>query len=171
MSNCHVVLDSTGQLVASYNKAHLFDVNVPGRITLTESRYVHAGTSIPAVVRSPVGALGLAICYDMRFAELSLALREMGAELIAFPSAFSVPTGDAGHWETLLRARAVETQCWVVAAAQCGRHNARRASFGHSLVVDPWGRVLADLGAQEEGVAVVTLDHEVCVVIHHFYKL
>lgn len=160
MFNCHVIVNSDGQVVTTYNKAHLFDVDVPGRVTLMESRYVHAGAAIPSIVDSPVGAIGLSVCYDMRFAELALVLREMGAELLTFPSAFSVPTGEAGHWETLLRARAIETQCWVVAAAQCGKHNDRRASFGHSLVVDPWGRVLVDLGEQE-GVATVGLDREV----------
>ncbi len=161
MLNCHVVLDAGGSVVATYNKAHLFDVDVPGRVSLTESRYVQAGDAIQPVVPTPVGPLGLAVCYDMRFAELALTLRAEGAHLLAYPSAFSVPTGEAGHWEVLLRSRAIETQCWVVAAAQCGQHNAKRSSYGHSLVVDPWGRVLVDMGAEEEGVTVVSLDQEV----------
>nr|KAF6268502.1 nitrilase 1 [Pipistrellus kuhlii] len=110
--NCHVLLNSKGSVVTTYRKTHLCDVEI------------------------------LAICYDMRFPELSLALAQAGAEILTYPSAFGSVTGPA-HWEVLLRARAIETQCYVVAAAQCGRHHEQRASYGHSMVVDPWGTVVA----------------------------
>lgn len=107
------------------------------------------GAALPAPFATAVGAVGLQICFDVRFAEGALALRARGAQLLTYPSAFTVPTGRA-HWRTLLRARAVETQSFVVAAAQCGAHNARRVSYGHGLVVGPWGDVLVELGGVEE---------------------
>jgi len=118
--------------------------------TRTNSRSsVEPGTALLPPFATPVGSLGLLICFDVRFAEPALALRRRGAQLLTYPSAFTVPTGRA-HWSTLLRARAVETQAFVVAAAQCGVHNARRVSYGHSMVVDPWGDVLVELGGVED---------------------
>ncbi|NXB87944.1 NIT1 amidase, partial [Vidua chalybeata] len=154
--NCHLLLDNSGALLAAYRKLHLFDAALPGAPALCESSftnpgrepvsYTHlddnpAGELLPPI-DTPVGKLGLAVCYDLRFPELAQALRGAGAQILTFPSAFTVPTG-AAHWEVLLRARAIECQCYVVAAAQTGRHNASRASFGHSLVADPWGTVVA----------------------------
>ncbi|CAO3599080.1 unnamed protein product [Absidia cylindrospora] len=107
-----------------------------------ESDTTQAGSKAVSPIQSPVGSLGLQICYDLRFAELSLQQRRHGAQVLTFPSAFTVKTGMA-HWETLLRARAIETQCYVMAAAQVGQHNAKRTSYGHAMIVDPWGTVLA----------------------------
>ncbi|XP_054443845.1 deaminated glutathione amidase isoform X2 [Pteronotus mesoamericanus] len=133
--NCHVLLNSKGSVVATYRKTHLCDVEIPGQGPMRESDCTSPGPRL----ESPVG---LAVCYDMRFPELSLALAQAGAEILTYPSAFGSVTGPA-HWEVLLRARAIETQCYVVAAAQCGRHHEKRASYGHSMVVDPWGAVVA----------------------------
>ena len=153
--NSHLLVSPAGQLAASYSKTHLFDVSVPGGETLHESAYVVPGDSLTAPFSTPAGRLGLLICYDLRFSEPSQLLRQAGAELLTFPSAFTVATGRA-HWELLLRARAVETQCYVVAAAQVGRHNEKRSSYGHAMIVDPWGRVLAD--ADERANCVVFAD-------------
>lgn len=132
-------------LQAEYRKSHLFDVSVPGGPVLMESRYTAPGPASAVVVDSPVGKLGLMVCYDLRFPELSIALAARGAEVILVPSAFTVPTGKA-HWHLLLRARAVETQSYVLAAAQVGWHTEKRQSYGHALAVDPWGEILADAG-------------------------
>ncbi|XP_045694293.1 deaminated glutathione amidase isoform X1 [Phyllostomus hastatus] len=159
--NCHVLLDSEGEtsqrfrlplaklfclnegsVVATYRKTHLCDVEIPGQGPMRESNSTMPGPRLELPVRTPAGQVGLAICYDMRFPELSLALAQAGAEILTYPSAFGSVTGPA-HWEVLLRARAIETQCYVVAAAQCGRHHEKRASYGHSMVVDPWGTVVA----------------------------
>ncbi|XP_056366988.1 deaminated glutathione amidase [Oenanthe melanoleuca] len=140
--NCHLLLDNSGAVVAAYRKLHLFDAALPGAPALCESSFTNPGRELLPPVPTPVGKLGLAVCYDLRFPELAQALRGAGAQILTFPSAFTVPTG-AAHWEVLLRARAIECQCYVVAAAQTGRHNASRASFGHSLVADPWGTVVA----------------------------
>ncbi|NWH68387.1 NIT1 amidase, partial [Geococcyx californianus] len=140
--NCHAVLRPDGHLVAAYRKTHLCDVELEGRISMKESSFTNPGTALVAPVPTPAGKLGLSICYDLRFPELSLALRRAGAEILTFPSAFTVPTGSA-HWEVLLRARAIENQCYVVAAAQTGQNHERRVSYGHTLVVDPWGTVVA----------------------------
>nr|XP_041577061.1 deaminated glutathione amidase isoform X2 [Taeniopygia guttata] len=140
--NCHLLLDSSGALVAAYRKLHLFDAALPGAPALSESSFTNPGRELLPPIDTPVGKLGLAVCYDLRFPELAQALRGAGAQILTYPSAFTVTTG-AAHWEVLLRARAIECQCYVVAAAQSGRHNASRASFGHSLVADPWGTVVA----------------------------
>lgn len=136
-----LVFDDSGQLRARYDKLHMFDVDVGGGETYGESRTLRPGAE-PIVVDSPVGRIGLAVCYDLRFPELFRSLLDAGAELFAVPSAFTVPTG-AAHWELLLRARAVENQCHVVAADQVGTHPSGRASFGDSMIVDAWGQVLA----------------------------
>ncbi|KAF1410948.1 Deaminated glutathione amidase, partial [Spheniscus mendiculus] len=140
--NCHALLDPAGHLVAAYRKTHLCDVELEGRVTMKESSFTNPGTEIVPPVSTPAGKLGLSICYDLRFPEISLALRRAGAEILTYPSAFTVPTGSA-HWEVLLRARAIESQCYVVAAAQTGKNHERRTSYGHALVVDPWGAVVA----------------------------
>ncbi|GFR86402.1 nitrilase and fragile histidine triad fusion protein NitFhit, partial [Elysia marginata] len=130
--NTHVIIDSKGDLRASYGKTHLFDLSLEGSVHLMESSYVQAGDTIVPPVPTPVGRVGLAICYDMRFPELSLALAQQGADILTFPSAFTQITGMA-HWESILRCRAIETQCYVVAAAQTGRHNDKRSSYGHTM--------------------------------------
>ncbi|XP_076448546.1 nitrilase and fragile histidine triad fusion protein NitFhit-like [Babylonia areolata] len=140
--NTHLVIDSQGNIVATYDKSHLFDLDLQGRLRLCESDYTVPGKSIVTPVETPVGKVALSTCYDVRFPELSIALTQQGADILTFPSAFTLTTGMA-HWEVLLRARAIENQCYVVAAAQTGKHNAKRTSYGHAMIVDPWGTVVA----------------------------
>lgn len=149
------VIDSGGGLVADYDKIHLFDVDLPGGERYRESSTYVAGTRA-ALAMTPLGGLGLTICYDVRFPALHAALARAGARVIAVPAAFTRPTGRA-HWEVLLRARAIETGCFVVAAAQTGEHADGRATYGHSLVVSPWGEVLLDMG-EAAGEAVIDID-------------
>ena len=162
--NTSVLLDPRGQVVGTYRKIHLFDVDISPEVSFVESRTVQPGTSL-SVIQTPFGKLGLSICYDLRFGELYRALVERGAELITIPSAFTKPTGEA-HWEILVRARAIESQAWVLAAGQVGHHDdgGLRESFGHSMIVDPWGQVVADVpGGPGMAVAEVDLEqtHEV----------
>lgn len=146
--NTHVVIDEQGQIQSFYHKIHLFDVSIPGKVQLKESNTTAPGQKL-VVCDSPIGKLALTICYDMRFPEMYTQLvQQGGAQVILIPSAFTVPTGLA-HWHALLRARAIENQCYVVAAAQVGRHNEKRKSYGHSLVFDPWGELLVDAGGYE----------------------
>eukprot|EP00850_Spirogloea_muscicola_P006037 SM000028S10131 [mRNA] locus=s28:554676:556877:+ [translate_table: standard] len=150
--NSHVILDSEGSIRACYRKIHLFDLDIPGQTRLKESNSTAAGDEVMAV-DSPAGRLGLTICYDLRFPELYQRLRYCeDAEILLVPSAFTKKTGEA-HWEVLLRARAIECQCYVVAAAQAGRHNDRRESFGHALIIDPWDPLAT-------GIAVADIDHD-----------
>ena len=157
--NAHVIVDACGEIRASYRKIHLFDVDmgdVNGPV-LMESRTAAAGETL-VTCDSPAGKLGLTVCYDLRFPEMFARLRyELGCEMMLVPSAFTKPTGQA-HWETLLRARAIETQSYVVAAAQAGAHSEGRASHGHAMVVDPWGKVVAELDGEETGIAVADVD-------------
>jgi len=137
-----VVFDANGKQVARYDKIHLFDVDIPEKREIyRESATFEAGRE-PVVVATPAGMLGLSVCYDMRFPELYRELAARGARLFAVPAAFTVPTGLA-HWEVLLRARAVENLCYVLAAAQWGQHANGRETYGDALIVDYWGRVLA----------------------------
>ena len=155
--NTHLLLDDQGRLAGRYDKVHLFDVEIPEKkLKLKESDYVKPGSSVGPVVSSPAGKIGLGICYDMRFSEFNLSLRRMGAEVLTYPSAFTVPTGMA-HWEPLLRSRAIESQCYVVAAAQSGTHNAKRSSYGHAMVIDPWGAVVAQC-SEGTGLALATIE-------------
>jgi len=156
--NTHVVLDAEGQTQGVYRKIHLFDVDVPGGPVLCETDYTLPGGEL-SCVDTPFGRLGLTTCYDLRFPEMYQVLRfDLGAEILLVPSAFTVPTG-AAHWEPLLRARAIETQCYVLAAAQAGRHSEGRESYGHALAVDPWGRVTAQRAdPSDEGIAVAEVD-------------
>lgn len=154
--NTFLLVDPTGETRAVYRKIHLFDVQIPGRAELMESATTAPGGDV-VVAETPMARLGLSICYDVRFPELyrELAARH-GAEVLMVPAAFTAHTG-AAHWHTLLRARAIENQCYVVAAAQHGKHNPSRESYGHSIVIDPWGVVLAEVEAGD-GVAVAPLD-------------
>ncbi|KAJ2855112.1 Carbon-nitrogen hydrolase [Coemansia erecta] len=140
--NTNAVISDEGTLVSLYRKLHLFDVNVKDGPRLLESSVSSRGDSVSDIVDTPVGKLGLSVCYDMRFPELAQNLRMRGAQLLCYPSAFTEPTG-AAHWEILLRARAVETQTYVFAAAQIGKHNSKRSSYGDAMIVDPWGSVIA----------------------------
>lgn len=141
VNRAHVIA-ADGSIHARYDKIHMFDVTLPSGENWQESA-AYAGGDAVAVVETPLGQLGLSICYDLRFPELYRALVDQGATLIAIPAAFTVSTGEA-HWHVLMRARAIETGCHVVAAAQGGTHKDGRQTFGHSLAVDPWGVVLAD---------------------------
>ncbi|KAK9684069.1 hypothetical protein RND81_10G184500 [Saponaria officinalis] len=158
LCNTHVIVDDTGNIRSKYRKIHLFDVDVPGGAVYKESSYTEAGKDIVAV-DSPFGRLGLTVCYDLRFPELYQRLRfEHQAQVLFVPSAFTKITGQA-HWEILLRARAIETQCYVIAAAQAGRHNEKRESYGDSLIIDPWGTVVARLPDKiSTGIAVADID-------------
>ena len=139
------IIAADGSIRARYDKVHMFDVTLPSGENWQESA-AYAGGDTLAVVDTPLGQLGLSVCYDLRFPELYRALVDCGATLIAIPAAFTVSTGEA-HWHVLMRARAIETGCHVVAAAQCGMHADGRQTYGHSIAVDPWGSVLADAGA------------------------
>lgn len=153
--NTAVVINPGGHLIARYRKIHLFDVDIPGT-TLKESDATAAGDE--AVVVDIAGApVGLSICYDVRFPELYRTLvKDKGAEILFVPAAFTAHTG-AAHWHLLLRARAVENQAWVVAPAQWGRHNEKRHSYGHTLVIDPWGTVV-DERDEGDGIVIANLD-------------
>ena len=154
--NASLLYDGNGKRVARYDKIHLFDVTVPGRNErYLESKHVTPGESV-VVADTPVGRLGMSVCYDMRFPELYRALVSRGAEWLAMPAAFTVPTGLA-HWETLLRARAIENLCYVVAPAQAGTHTSGRETYGDTLIVDFWGNVLSRL-AQGAGVIIAEFD-------------
>ncbi|HEY8587549.1 MAG TPA: carbon-nitrogen hydrolase family protein [Rhodanobacter sp.] len=153
--NRSVLYDHQGNAVGRYDKIHLFDVDLPDGSSSRESEFYRAGTSA-AVVPTPWGILGLSICYDVRFAHLYRRLVQRGATLLSVPAAFSPVTGPL-HWHPLLRARAIETGCFVVAPAQCGDNYAGRHSYGHSLIVDPWGVVLAE-GGEQPGVVLADLD-------------
>ena len=156
VANRGFVVDRTGRVRAHYDKMHLFDVDLPTGESWRESATYRAGEGAVVVAGTPVGNLGLTICYDLRFPMLFARLAEANADVIAVPAAFTVPTGRA-HWHTLLRARAIEAGLFVVAAAQVGRHEDGRTTFGHSLVVDPWGDVLLDMG-EEQGVGFADVD-------------
>jgi len=144
VANASLLIDADGKRVARYDKMHLFDVTIPGRNEqYRESSHVVPGRDV-VVADTPVGRLGLSVCYDMRFPELYRELVSQGAEWLAMPAAFTVPTGQA-HWETLLRARAIENLCYVVAPAQFGLHSNGRETYGDSLIVDYWGKVLCRL--------------------------
>jgi len=149
------LIDALGKIRARYDKIHLFDVDLPSGETWRESAAYAPGDRV-VLANTPWGRLGLSICYDLRFPDLYRALSEAGAEILAVPAAFTVPTGLA-HWHVLLRARAIEAGAFVIAAAQCGNHEDGRATFGHSLVVDPWGEVLLDM-EQRTGVGIAQID-------------
>jgi len=156
VANRAFVIDREGVIRARYDKIHLFDVDLPTGESWRESNVYSPGQGAVLVNGTPVGKLGLTICYDLRFPMLFARLAESDADLISVPAAFTVPTGRA-HWHVLLRARAIEAGLFVVAAAQVGRHEDGRQTFGHSLVVDPWGEILLDMG-DEPGVGFADID-------------
>ncbi|KAK3056286.1 Carbon-nitrogen hydrolase [Extremus antarcticus] len=143
-------INAKGEITHRYAKLHLFDISLPGRPPMKESATIEAGNEILPPFETAVGKVGAMICFDLRFPEISLALKRQGADVLLYPSAFTVPTGKV-HWLPLLRARAIECQAYVIAAAQVGKHNEKRASYGHSVVIDPWGEVVAELGGEGEG--------------------
>jgi deaminated glutathione amidase len=157
IGNTSVLLDPQGQIRARYRKIHLFDVQIPGGQQFSESESIGAGDA-PVVAETPWGGLGLSICYDLRFPELYRELARQGARLVAVPSAFTRETGK-DHWHVLLRARAIENQAYLFAPAQWGFHGGKRSSYGHALMVDPWGVVIAECG-EHDGFALGSVDPE-----------
>ncbi|MFN3162053.1 MAG: carbon-nitrogen hydrolase family protein [Pseudohongiellaceae bacterium] len=151
-----LVYGANGELLARYDKIHLFDVTVADQqAAYSESRSYEGGEEIVSL-DTALGHLGLSVCYDLRFPELYRQLFRRGAQLVTVPSAFTRVTGQA-HWEVLLRARAIENQCYIIAANQGGRHNAKRETWGHTMIIDPWGKVL-DVVEKGEGVAIAEID-------------
>ncbi len=155
-ANRSVLFSPDGSIAATYDKLHLFDATLPGLRTYRESE-TYAGGNAAVISDAPGFRLGMTICYDVRFPALHRALAEAGAEVLSVPAAFTVPTGEA-HWEVLLRARAIETGCWVIASPQAGAHQNGRSTWGHSMIIDPWGRIVAQLGGDGPGVAVAEID-------------
>jgi len=163
IKNTSVWISENGEIIERYKKLHLFDMNLTNGPQAHESDVFEEGMEIVPPVQTPVGLVGLLICFDLRFPEVPLSLKRQGAQIITYPSAFTVPTGKA-HWEILLRARAIETQSYVVAAAQAGQHNDVRVSYGHSMIVGPWGDVLADLGGEFNGPEIATASIDLAFV-------
>jgi predicted amidohydrolase len=160
--NRSVVVDPNGDFAASYDKIHLFDVDLSEEETWRESDTVEAGKTETVVYKPESGRLpatGLSICYDIRFPELYRRLVIQGADLLTVPAAFTRPTGEA-HWEVLLRARAIENSCYLIAPAQCGRHGSHRKTWGHSMIIDPWGRIIAEMD-NEPGFITAEFDRDV----------
>lgn len=155
IANRSLLFSPDGTVAARFDKLHMFDVELPGGESYRESKHYQAG-SAGVVAELPWGMLGLTVCYDLRFPHLYRALAQAGADFLAVPSAFTRQTG-AAHWHVLVRARAIENGCFVLAAAQAGRHESGRETYGHSLIVAPWGEVIAEAGA-EIGVIVADID-------------
>ena len=155
-ANRSFVIDAAGEIAARYDKIHMFDVDLATGETWRESNAYTAGDKV-VTVETPVGRLGLAVCYDIRFPALFEQLGRKGCDIIAIPAAFTVPTGKA-HWHLLQRARAIEASAYVVAAAQVGKHQDGRSTYGHSLVVDPWGDVELDMGGEAPGIGFAEVD-------------
>jgi deaminated glutathione amidase len=153
--NTSLLIGPDGAILARYRKMHLFDVDLPGQVSLDESSWITAGDQT-AATSTPQGCIGQAICYDLRFPELFRQLADAGADVICVPAAFTLPTG-RDHWEVLVRARAIENQAFVVAANQFGRHTPQLTSYGRSMIVDPWGTPLA-IGADGVGLAMADID-------------
>lgn len=154
--NTAILIGKDGQELARYQKMHLFDVNLPDGNTYQESDIIQAGSTAPPVYHSErLGNLGLSVCYDVRFPELYRYLADKGANVLFVPAAFTAYTGK-DHWQVLIQARAIENTCYVIAPAQVGKHNPRRQSHGHAMIVDPWGVILADAGDQP-GVAIAPI--------------
>lgn len=170
VASASLVFDEHGRCVGRYDKIHLFDVAIPNRdrpnrdAPQRDERYRESATvapgSQPSVVPTPMGRIGMAVCYDVRFPELFRVLQQQGAEILSLPSAFTAPTGKA-HWELLMRARAVENLCYVLAPAQSGIHPNGRETWGDSLIVDPWGQILSRVADAGPGLAVAEIDRTV----------
>lgn len=155
LNNRAFLINDTGAIVARYNKMHLFDVELAGGESYLESKVVRAGTDM-TLTDLPWGKLGMTICYDVRFPALYRQMAILGADFITVPAAFTQTTGEA-HWHSLLRARAIENGCYIFAAGQCGIRKTGRATYGHSLIIDPWGTILADAGPKD-GIIVAKID-------------
>lgn len=155
VANRGYMIDDNGDIVAKYDKIHLFDVDLPNGEKHRESAAVQAGDKA-VIAKTPWGGVGMSICYDLRFAYLYRKLAQAGAKILAVPAAFTVPTGKA-HWEVLLRARAIETGSFVLATGQCGIHESGRETYGHSLIISPWGEIIAQAGT-EPGLLTASID-------------
>ena len=149
IKNTLVWINEKGEIAHRYQKVHLFDLEIDGGPVMKESNTIEPGNEILPPYETVVGKIGAMICFDLRFPEIALALKRQQADVILYPSAFTVPTGKA-HWLPLLRARAIECQAYVIAAAQVGAHNEKRVSYGHSIIIDPWGEVLAELDGEKK---------------------
>lgn len=156
-ANRSLMISSTGDVVGRYDKIHMFDVSLESGETWRESSAYAAGDRVEVVENTPVGRVGLTVCYDIRFPALFEELGQRACDVISIPAAFTVPTGEA-HWHLMQRARAVEASAYVVAAAQVGQHEDGRRTYGHSLVVDPWGEVLLDLGGEGPALGYAEID-------------
>lgn len=156
IANRSLLFNAAGDIVAKYDKMHLFDVDLAGGETYRESDIVQAGDKA-VTVDTPLGMMGLSICYDLRFPYLYRDLAHRGAKILTIPAAFTVPTGRA-HWEPLLRARAIENGAFVFAPAQCGEHHGGRKTYGHSMIIGPWGDILAEMNGEETGVLMADID-------------
>jgi predicted amidohydrolase len=155
-ANRSILFDPKGRIAQRYDKIHMFDVDLKGGESYRESATFRPGGRA-ALAELPWGRLGMTVCYDLRFAHLYRALAQAGADFLTVPAAFTRPTGEA-HWHVLLRARAIETGCYVFAPAQCGEHAEGRRTYGHSLVISPWGEILAEGGAVEPGVILAEIE-------------
>jgi predicted amidohydrolase len=155
LANRSFLIDAQGRVIARYDKIHMFDIDLAGGESYRESSAYRPGGHT-VVADTPWGRLGMSVCYDVRFPHLYRALAQAGADFLSVPSVFTVPTGRA-HWHVLLRARAIENGCFVFAPAQWGEHTAGRKSYGHSLIVDPWGEIMAD-GGEEQGIITARID-------------
>jgi len=156
LANRSLLFDDRGRLTARYDKIHLFDVDLPNGEKYRESERIRPGAQA-VVTPTPWGPLGMTVCYDLRFPHLYRDLAKAGATMISIPAAFTVPTGKA-HWHVLLRARAIETGAFVFAPAQCGEHAGGRRTYGHSLIVAPWGEILAEAGDDAPGIIMADID-------------
>ena len=171
--NRSMLISPQGEITATYDKLHLFDVTLPDGHSYRESSQAMAG-DVPVVTDMDGMKLGMSICYDVRFPNLYRTLALRGAEILSVPSAFTRPTG-AAHWHTLLKARAIENACYVIAPAQCGRHPGGRETYGHSLMIDPWGEVVAEASADQPQVITAVIDQarvaqvraQIPVLTHH----
>ncbi|KAK6391054.1 hypothetical protein LTR65_004811 [Meristemomyces frigidus] len=162
IKNTLLWIDENGDIAHRYQKLHLFDLEIEGGPVMKESTVIEPGNDILPPFDSAVGKIGSMICFDLRFPEIALALKRQKADILLYPSAFTPQTGKV-HWLPLLRARAIECQAYVIAAAQVGAHNEKRSSYGHSIIIDPWGEVLAELGGEgmdEPGVIFAKIDME-----------
>jgi len=154
-ANRSVLISSAGEIVATYDKVHMFDVDLDGGESYRESKHYEPGTALN-LAETPWAPIGMSICYDIRFPHLYRRLAQAGAKILTVPAAFTRPTGEA-HWHVLLRARAIENGCFVLAPGQCGQHEDGRKTYGHSLAVDPWGYVIAD-GGEETDITLAEID-------------
>ncbi|KAK5108585.1 hypothetical protein LTR62_008161 [Meristemomyces frigidus] len=149
IKNTLLYIDANGLITQRYQKVHLFDMEIEGGPAMKESNLIEPGNEMLKPFDTPAGKLGSCICFDLRFPEIALHAKRLGAEVILYPSAFTPKTGQA-HWMALLRARAIECTAYVIAAAQVGAHSEKRSSYGHSVIIDPWGEVVAELGGEKK---------------------